>query len=53
MASKNELDDALEKINKYHYDVSILHCVSEYPTHPKNVNLKTINFLIKNYKTML
>ena len=50
MASKNELDDALEKINKYHYDVSILHCVSEYPTHPKNVNLKTINFLIKNYK---
>jgi 3-deoxy-D-glycero-D-galacto-nononate 9-phosphate synthase len=53
MAGKKELDDALEKINIYHNDVSILHCVSEYPTHPRNVNLKSINFLQKNYKNNL
>ena len=49
MAGKKELDDAIETITKYHTDLSILHCVSQYPTHPKNVNLKTINYLIKNY----
>jgi len=49
MAGKNELDDALETIGKHHSDVGILHCVSEYPTQPKNVNLNTILYLIKNY----
>ncbi len=50
MAGKKELDDAIEVITKYHNDLSILHCVSQYPTHPSNVNLRTINYLIKNYK---
>lgn len=49
MAGKKELDDAINTITKYHGDLSILHCVSQYPTHPKNVNLRTINYLIKNY----
>lgn len=49
MAGKEELDDALEIISKYHNNISILHCVSQYPTHPKNVNLKTITYLLKNY----
>lgn len=49
MAGKKELDDAVETITKYHSDLSILHCVSQYPTHPKNVNLRTIQYLIKNY----
>jgi hypothetical protein len=42
MAGKKELDDALEVISKYHENISILHCVSQYPTRPENVNLKTI-----------
>lgn len=50
MAGKKELDDAVEIITKYHSDLSILHCVSQYPTEPKNVNLNTIPYLIKNYK---
>jgi sialic acid synthase len=50
MAGKKELDEAIEVITKYHNDLSILHCVSQYPTHPKNVNLRTINYLIKHYK---
>ncbi len=49
MAGKKELDNALELITKYHNDVSILHCVSEYPTKPHNVNLNTIPYLMENY----
>lgn len=49
MAGKKELDDALNVIASYHSDVSILHCVSQYPTEPKNVNLNTIPYLIENY----
>lgn len=49
MAGKKELDVAIDTITKYHNDLSILHCVSEYPTQYHNVNLKTINYLKKNY----
>lgn len=49
MAGKKELDDALDTISKFHSNISILHCVSQYPTHPDNLNLKTITYLQKNY----
>lgn len=49
MAGKKELDEALEVITKYHNEISILHCVSEYPTKPQNVNLNTMKYLQKNY----
>ncbi|MDE6352041.1 MAG: N-acetylneuraminate synthase family protein, partial [Muribaculaceae bacterium] len=49
MSGKKELDDALEIITRYHNDISILHCVSQYPTHPDNLNLKTITYLKNNY----
>jgi sialic acid synthase len=49
MAGKKELDDALQIITKHHSAISILHCVSQYPTHPQNVNLNTIRYLQKNY----
>ena len=49
MAGKKELDDALDVITRYHNDISILHCVSQYPTHPDSLNLKTINYLKKQY----
>ena len=49
MAGKKELDDALNVITHYHNDISILHCVSQYPTHPDNLNLKTITYLKKHY----
>jgi sialic acid synthase len=50
MAGKKELDEALEIISKNHNDISILHCVSEYPTQYENVNLNTIKYLQKNYR---
>lgn len=50
MAGDKELDDALRVISAYHSDISILHCVSQYPTEPRNVNLNTIPYLIEKYK---
>lgn len=49
MTGKKELDNALEIITRYHTDISILHCVSQYPTHPDNLNLNTIRYLKKHY----
>lgn len=49
MAGKKELDEALDVITKYHRNVSILHCVSQYPTHPENVNLNSVLYLKENY----
>lgn len=49
MAGKKELDEAIATITKYHSELSILHCVSQYPTHPDNLNLKTISYLLKHY----
>jgi len=45
MAGRQELDDALATITRHHENISILHCVSEYPTHPANVNLLSITYL--------
>ncbi len=49
MAGAKELDEALEVINRYHSDISILHCVSQYPTHPDNLNLNSILYLKEHY----
>lgn len=49
MAGRRELDDALEVITRYHSQISILHCVSQYPTRPENLNLRTIAYLQKHY----
>ncbi|MFI5153327.1 MAG: N-acetylneuraminate synthase family protein [Chitinophagales bacterium] len=49
MAGKSELDAAIEIVSKYHSRISILHCVSQYPTEPQNVNLNTIKYLQRNY----
>lgn len=49
MAGKKELDEALEIIIRYHCDITILHCVSQYPTEPDNLNLNTILYLKEHY----
>lgn len=49
MAGKKELDQALEVITRYHEDIAILHCVSQYPTRPENVNLNSIAYLKEHY----
>ncbi len=49
MAGDKELDEALDVITRHHESISILHCVSEYPTRPQNVNLRSITYLQKKY----
>jgi len=49
MTGKKELDDALEIITKYHSNISILHCLSQYPSEYQNINLQSIQFLKDNY----
>lgn len=49
MAGKKELDEALDVITRFHSDIAILHCVSQYPTRPDNLNLRTISYLLRNY----
>jgi len=49
MAGEKELIDALNCITKYHQNITILHCLSEYPSQYKNINLKTILWLKDHY----
>jgi sialic acid synthase SpsE len=49
MTGKKELDDALEIITKYHSNISILHCLSQYPSEYQNINLLSIQYLKENY----
>lgn len=49
MTGKKELDDALEVITKYHSNISILHCLSQYPSEYQNINLLSIQFLKDKY----
>jgi len=49
MGGEKELNIALEVITPYHSDITILHCLSQYPSEYKNINLKTIPYLINKY----
>ena len=49
MGGEEELNKALEVISKYHSDITILHCLSQYPSEYKNINLNTIPYLINRY----
>ena len=49
MTGKKELDDALAIITKYHTNISILHCLSQYPSEYQNINLLSIQFLKEHY----
>ncbi len=49
MGGQKELDNALEVITRHHSDISILHCLSQYPSEYKNINLASIRFLQDHY----
>jgi len=49
MTGKKELDDALAVITKYHSNISILHCLSQYPSEYQNINLLSIQYLKEQY----
>ena len=47
MSSILEIKNAIKLINKYHNKISILHCISNYPTRISDINLFKINDLKK------
>jgi pseudaminic acid synthase len=53
MASKEEIKLALKTLYKNGTpQVAILHCVSDYPANPKDMNLTTISDLAKRFKVV-
>jgi sialic acid synthase len=51
MAGQKELDAALAVITKHHNEISILHCLSQYPSEYQNLNLNSIRYLQENYSS--
>lgn len=49
MGGEEELEDALGVITRHHENISILHCLSEYPSDYSHLNLNTIPFLAEKY----
>jgi sialic acid synthase SpsE len=49
MGGLKEIDNAIEIITKYHDNISILHCISQYPADYENLNLFSIPFLKERY----
>jgi len=49
MGSQKELDDAINIITRYHTEITILHCLSQYPSDYPNLNMNSLRFLQKNY----
>jgi sialic acid synthase len=44
-----DIDNAVEAITKYHDNIIILHCISQYPAEYANLNLSAIKFLKARY----
>ena len=51
MGGKQELDEALEIITKHHSEITILHCLSQYPAEYQNINLNSIKALQQQYSS--
>ena len=49
MSDKKTLDNALNVISKHHDNISILHCISQYPAEHVRLNLRSIHYLKKEY----
>ena len=49
MSTEEEIDRAYNILSKYNNEVIVLHCNSEYPTPPENVNLNYIHRLKEKY----
>lgn len=44
-----ELDDALATVTRHHAEITILHCLSQYPAEYGNLNLLSIQYLRDQY----
>ena len=53
MANYKEIKNAIRIIEKYHKQIIILHCVSNYPTKLEDTSLASIKFLKKKFNKYL
>ncbi len=49
MGGESEINQALAVITKYHENIIILHCLSQYPAEYQNLNLNSILYLKEKY----
>lgn len=49
MSDQSEIDAAIKIFECHHSNITLMHCVSQYPAEYKNLNLRSINALINNY----
>ncbi|MBI4647766.1 MAG: N-acetylneuraminate synthase family protein [Bacteroidia bacterium] len=49
MTGEEELEQAIDVITRYHSNITVLHCLSQYPADYININLNTILFLKTKY----
>ncbi len=49
MGGQPELDAALEIITRHHSQITILHCLSQYPSEYQNINMNSMLYLQENY----
>lgn len=50
MSTERELDTAIDFLKRKKADITLLHCVSQYPCPPENLNLATIKYLKNRYQ---
>lgn len=53
MSTIKEIDKAVKILKKYKCKYIIMHCVSSYPTNPKDLNLGAIKVLRQRYKCLV
>jgi len=53
MSTLDEIDEAVKILNKHECEHLIMHCVSSYPSDPKDLNLRAINVLRSRYKCLV
>ena len=53
MSTLEEIDTAVEILDRYNCKYLIMHCVSSYPADPKDLNLRAINVLRNKYNCLV
>ncbi len=53
MSTLDEIDEAVKILDKYNCEYLIMHCVSSYPSDPKDLNLRAINVLRNRYQCLV
>ena len=53
MSSMEEVAEAIERVQKFHNDIILLHCVSTYPCDNENVNLRVMETLRRRFDMLI